>query len=419
MNFDAAIAALTLTNEQLIETRDQLADNIYKGLAQTGQQIKSLPAYLRKPKRDLAGEVFILDAGGTNVRAARIRLTADSAEFIKGPIADKTLMFDAQVPGAVSTDDFFGRQASLLGQLNPPDEFTLGYCFSYPSENKPDGDASLINWTKNINVKGVIGHSARGLLTTALAKQNHIAHKTPVLNDTVTALIAGAWMSPDCDQYIGLIAGTGMNAAGFFRSKQITKLTPDVAAQWAPEELMAVNLELGNFHPACLSVFDDELDADNPNDSPGKQRLEKAVSGRYLANVYGRIVGRQACMALPDGLDFDPQDSENTHAGHVTQMRRYQGPMALVAIALINRSADLVAAALAGVIKAQELPSDKAQIIGILPEGSLFWLTHGYGQRVEETLNRLIPDNIAVRIMQNDTGVDANFIGAACAALSM
>ena len=39
MNFDAAIAALTLTNEQLIETRDQLADHIYKVLAQTGQQI--------------------------------------------------------------------------------------------------------------------------------------------------------------------------------------------------------------------------------------------------------------------------------------------------------------------------------------------------------------------------------------------
>ncbi|GHA64548.1 hexokinase [Formosimonas limnophila] len=419
MNFDDAIAALTLTNEQLTQARDELAANIHKGLSQAGQQIKSLPAYLKLPKQNLSGEAFILDAGGTNVRAGHIKMTADTVEFINGPLADKTLMFDAQIPGNVSADEFFNRQASLLNKLSPPPEFNLGYCFSYPSENKPDGDASLINWTKNINVDDVIGQSARALLTQAITAQGHTALKTPVLNDTVTALIAGAWMSPDCDQYLGLIAGTGMNAAGFFRTTQITKLAPDIAARWGQDELMAVNLELGNFHPACLSHYDDELDADNPNDSPGRQRLEKAVSGRYLAKIYGRIVGREACMALPDGLDFDPEDNENTHAGHVTQLRRYQGPMSHVAIALINRSADLVAAALAGVIKAQDLPTDKAQIVGILPEGSLFWLTNGYPQRVEETLTRLIPDNVTVRIMQNDTGVDANFIGAATAALSM
>lgn len=419
MSLDEALTALTLSDAQLTQMRDQLAQEIHTGLSQKGQRIKALPAYLRLPKQNIAGDAFVLDAGGTNVRAAHVALKNNHIELIKGPIADKTLMFDAQTPGEVSSEAFFHRQADLLNQLTPPAEFTSAYCFSYPSENKPDGDASLINWTKNINIDGMVGESIRSQLTQAIAQNGQAAHKMPVLNDTVTTLIAAAWMNANCDQYMGLIAGTGMNIAGFFRTEQITKLDANDIPHWDAKELMAVNLELGNFHPACLTQYDDELDASNPHDSPTRQRLEKAISGRYIASIYGQVVGREACLALPESLRFDPMDIENSNAVNVTRLRNYPGQMGEIANAIINRSADLVAAALAGVVKAQDLPLDQKQVVGLLPEGSLFWLTEGYRDRVEKTLDRLTPTNVTVNIMQNTTGVDSNFIGAACAALSM
>lgn len=410
---EQAISALTLTNAQLEQTRDELAANIAQGLAKDGQQIKSLPSFMRRPTGAATGNAVVLDAGGTNVRAAHIALAGKEVSFITEPQADRTLMSEAQTVGEISREVFFKRQAALIEKICPDSEFNLGYCFSYPSTNTPDGDAALVNWTKGINIADMIGTPLRAQLVDALAAQGQTAHKTPVLNDTITTLIAAAWMEPDCDQYIGLIAGTGMNAAGFYRTSQITKLAP--SPEWAVDELMGVNLELGNFHPSCLSKYDDALDAEGVDDNPGKQRLEKAIAGKYTAEIFGRIVGREACLALPDAWAFDPEAGSRTHAGHVTQLRRYHGVMADVATALIDRCADLTAAALAGVIKSQDLSTPHT--VGILAEGTLFWQTEGYRERVEGTLNRLTPSHVQVRILQNASDVDANFIGAACAAL--
>ena len=415
MELNDAITVLTLSDNQLQQIRDELAAKITEGLTKDGQQIKGLPAYLRRPSGQSNGDAVVLDAGGTNVRAAHISLQGKEVSFIVEPQADRTLMHDAQTPGQVSPAEFFARQASLIQKICPAPEFNLGYCFSYPSTNTPDGDAALVNWTKGINVDNMIGVPLRQQLTDALQAQGQTAHHTPILNDTVTTLAAAAWMEPDCDTYIGLIAGTGMNAAGFYRTKQITKLSANEAKDWQPDELMAVNLEIGNFHPPFLSHFDDELDAAGLDDNPGKQRLEKAIAGKYTAEIFGRIVGREACLALPDAWAFDPEAGSRTHAGHVTQLRRYHGVMADVATALIDRCADLTAAALAGVIKSQDLSTPHT--VGILAEGTLFWQTEGYRERVEGTLNRLTPSHVQVRILQNASDVDANFIGAACAAL--
>ncbi|TDR28874.1 hexokinase family protein [Hydromonas duriensis] len=413
-----AIELLTLSTEQLMQIRDGLANKIAEGLAKDGQDIKALPAYMRRPSGQINGDAVVLDAGGTNVRAAHIAMQGQEVSFITEPQADRTLMHDAQTPGLVSPAQFFERQAALIQRICPAPEFNLGYCFSYPSTNTPDGDAALVTWTKGINVSNMVGVPLRKQLIDALAAQGQTAHHTPILNDTVTTLAAAAWMAPECDTYIGLIAGTGMNAAGFYRSSQITKLSADEVKGWRPDELMAVNLEIGNFHPPFLSHYDDELDAAGVNDHPGKQRLEKALGGKYTAELYGRIVGREACLALPDAWAFDPEAGSRTHAGHVTQLRRYHGLMADTATALINRSADLTAAALAGVLKSQDLSPEKNHTVGILAEGTLFWQTEGYRERVESTLHALIATHIKVRILHNTSNVDANFIGAACAALA-
>ena len=412
---------LSLSFEQLEQLRDQLVDEINQGLAQPNQAIKALPAFVCLPKNELNGDVMVLDAGGTNVRAAKIAFLGKEVQFTKVKHRDEYLMSEAQVVGAISADTFFQRQADLIRKVSDEPEFDLGYCFSYPSTNTPDNDARLVTWTKGINIDGVIGESLRGKICQAIAKNGQTAHKVPVLNDTVTTLVAGAWLS-DCDQYIGLIAGTGLNAAAYYRVNQISKLTPEEKQGWRDDEVMAVNLEVGNFHPKYLTEYDDALNARRVDDNPGKQRIEKAASGRYIAPIFGQIVGRERCMSLSDGFAFDPDDIA-THAGQVTLLRRYPDPyIAQTAEAVINRSADFTAVILAAIIMGQNahnLSGGHPVTTGILVEGTLFWKTEGYQERVAEQLDRLTPDHLKAKFLQNDLDVSTNFIGVGYATLAM
>jgi hexokinase len=82
-----------------------------------------------------------------------------------------------------------------------------------------------------------------------------------------------------------------------------------------------------------------------------------------------------------------------------------------VAGALLDRSADLVAAGLHGV--ARVLGGDAP--ITVLAEGSLFWKADGYADRVERTLEQLAPDGPPFRIAKRE---DVNLFGSAAAALS-
>jgi hexokinase len=54
---------------------------------------------------------------------------------------------------------------------------------------------------------------------------------------------------------------------------------------------------------------------------------------------------------------------------------------------LLDRSADLTATAIAGLIKTY---STTQQQVGILAEGTTFWRTPGYHERVENTLVCLV-----------------------------
>ena len=419
------VSNLALSFEQLEQLRDQLVGEIAQGLAQPNQQIKALPAFVCLPKTELNGDVMVLDAGGTNVRAAKVGFNGKEVQFTKKKYRDEFLMSEAQVVGAIDADTFFQRQADLIHKVSDEPEFDLGYCFSYPSTNTPDNDARLVTWTKGINVEGVIGESLRSKICQAIANNGQTAHKVPVLNDTVTTLVAGAWLA-DCDQYIGLIAGTGLNAAAYYRVDQIGKLSAEEKQGWRDDEVMAVNLEVGNFHPAFLTEYDDALNERRVDDNPGKQRVEKAASGRYIAPIFGQIVGRDLCMSLKDGFAFDPDDIA-THAGQVTLLRHYPDAyIAQTAQAIIDRSADFTAVSLAAIIMGQNahlLSGDAADLqpvtTGILVEGTLFWKTEGYKERVARQLDRLTPDHLSAKFLFNDRDVSTNFIGVGYATLAM
>ena len=118
---------------------------------------------------------------------------------------------------------------------------------------------------------------------------------------------------------------------------------------------------------------------------------------------------------------FNPYDPE-THCGHIIELQDHP-VVGGAATAVISRSADLVAAALAGLIKAYQ---EKEQHVGIMAEGSLFWEeTGGYYERVKETLRLLVADDTKFEILKppkSDTNKGTpinltNLVGAACAVL--
>ncbi|MFN8607782.1 MAG: hypothetical protein U0931_09630 [Vulcanimicrobiota bacterium] len=371
-----------LSLEQLNDIRDALGRCISQGLAAEGAQVACLPAYLSQPVPDLGGEALVVDAGGTNVRAAWVRL-GDQVEIIKGPLSG-TLPDGRTRP--VHAPEFFGYQSDLLRQLGAPPNLPLGYCFSYPARVEPSGDARLTHWTKGIKVTGVVGELVGQALRLAYGHSGTVK----VLNDTVAALLGGSiFAGPQYSQHIGLIVGTGNNMATFLPAARIPKLQ----GNW--QGPIAVNLESGNFHPPHLHEVDDTVDS--ISDNPGKQRYEKAVSGFYLPQLLQCLCPH---LRLPEGASSKEVVEWADQPG--------QEPASLAARWLLNRSADMVAAGLAAV--ADLLDEGK---LAIQAEGGLFWKATGYRDRVQATLEKLTSRNFAII-----HGDEVNLVGAAAAALA-
>ena len=380
-----------LNIDQLNEIADTLCQRIKTGLTQDGQEIRAIPAYLAPPPEGLHGQALIVDIGGTNIRAAIVELDPDgSHKILTGPIR-------ATVPAgrqgeSITAEEFFDAQARLALQLNPSPNLPVGYCFSYSAQSTPDADARLINWTKDVHIDGVVGNLVGKMLSEAMIRRGYHPGKVTVLNDTVAALLAGAGAHADkYDYYIGLIAGTGTNMAGFVSSGSNNKLS---RLDWH-EESMAVNLESGNFTPPYLNQYDEMLD--ESMDMPGRQRFEKALAGYYLPFIYAK--------ANPEAEKFDPYGG----TGLLARLRDEEHDE--LAEVIMTRSGNLIAAGLAGFIKAL---GDKGRVC-ITAEGSRYWADPLLAPQVAGILPKLTGPNLSFSIVKVE---DANILGSAYAALA-
>ena len=295
-----------------------------------------------------------------------------------------------------------------IGEIKREQEMPIGYCFSYAAESLPDGDARLLHWTKGVHIKEMLGQPVGKPLLDYLNDRNTPGFTSiKVLNDTVASLFAGLTDS-SYDAYIGLIVGTGTNMATFIPAEKITKLPSSVQAHG----LIPVNLESGNFHPPYLTTVDDTVDA--CSDSHGMQRFEKAVSGMYLGEI------------LKSTFPLD-EFEEKFDAQKLTTIMNYpdihKDKYVQVAHWIYNRSAQLVAASLAGLVSLLVSYNKDIKKVCLVAEGSMFWSINrkdkDYNVLVMEELEKLLNElgigdvKVHVNKMNN-----ANLIGTAIAALS-
>lgn len=372
---------LRLDHGRLTEVRDTLRSKIDAGLRADGEEVRALCAWLKPPAPGLEGKALVVDAGGTNVRAAVVEVGEGRTGVIAGPHGARLEVRDT----ARTAAEFFHQQTALAAALEVPAGLPLGYCFSYPSTSLPDGDAELITWTKGIDIPELVGTRVGAALKATLAERGIETSKLVVLNDTVAALLAGTPHASDPRRTIGLIVGTGTNMAAFF-SGEGRKLEGDDA--------LAVNLESGNITPPFLTALDDAIDAASNN--PRQQRFEKAVSGHFLPQLF-----RAACPELK----INPAAGAEVLAQHAAT-DTHQGA---IARALLDRSADLVGAGLAAVTDLL----DGEGPVTVLAEGGLFWNAHGYPERVTAAFDQLNSSGLRIKHVEH-----ANLIGSAVAALA-
>ena len=395
-----------LDNEQLKGIAHAFREKVEEGLNKNNAEIQCIPTFILPKATDVKGKALVLDLGGTNYRVAIVDFSTEKPIIYpnNGWKKDMSIM---KSPG-YTREELFKELADLIVEIKREEEMPIGYCFSYPTESIPGGDARLLRWTKGVDIREMVGQFVGKPLLDYLNEKNKIRFTgVKVLNDTIASLFAGL-TDKSYDAYIGLIVGTGTNMATFIPSDKITKLDPECHVQG----LIPVNLESGNFYPPFLTAVDDTVDA--TSDSLGKQRFEKAVSGMYLGDIL------KAAFPLEE---FE----EKFDARKLTAIMNYpdihKDIYVQVAHWIYNRSAQLVAASLAGLIALLKSYNRDIHRVCLIAEGSLFWSESrkdkNYNilvmEKLQELLCELELEDVEVHINSMD---NANLIGTGIAALS-
>ena len=263
-----------LDNEQLKAIARSFKEKVEKGLNTENAEIQCIPTFITPKADNINGKSLVLDLGGTNYRVALVDFSKSVPDIHpnNGWKKDMSIMKSL----GYTQEELFKELADMITGIKREEEMPIGYCFSYPTESVPGGDAKLLRWTKGVDIKEMIGKYIGNPLLNYLNEKNKIKFTDiKVLNDTVASLFAGL-TDNSYDAYIGLIVGTGTNMATFIPADKIKKLNPADNIQG----MIPVNLESGNFHPPFLTGVDNTVDVISGN--PRKQRFEKAVSGMYL-----------------------------------------------------------------------------------------------------------------------------------------
>jgi hexokinase len=421
--------------------RDVLLD-MERGLSGKVSPMPMIPSYLHAINEVPLGKTVIaLDAGGTNLRAARVSFK----EAGKPETAGLTKIPMPGTQGRVSAEEFFDQIAVITAPLleGGGDIEGIGFCFSYPTGMKEDGDGVLISFSKEVDAPEVLGLSIvesfrKALLRRGLKKIPRIA----LLNDTVAALFSGlAEIPADCgrikggDSYgappgpvVGFILGTGFNTA--YPEKTIPKINFN-----SPDNPMIVVCESGTSVPRYRGILDHEFDATTKN--PGAFTMEKTASGAYLGPFTFHVIKR----AVADGV-FNFRRSDEFARWPTMQTRDLnefmhnplsgKGPIgslfggdeldsirsfAYLTSIVTQRGAYLSAAVVAAAVERMDSGYDPFSPVRIAVEGTTYVVYRGMRAALESALhlmlNRDKPRSYLITPVEQ-----ASLFGAAVAGLS-
>lgn len=370
-----------------------------------GPSLDMIPTWAAPPEASPKNKsVIVIDAGGTNFRSCLVSFDAAGVPTIS----------DMQKTAMPATDreygkkEFFETIASFLDHLKNK-ATRIGFCFSYAMTITPEGDGKVIQFSKEIKAKEVIGSLVGQSLADALVARGwNRPEKVILLNDTTAALLAGAASATNgkaYDSYVGFILGTGMNAA-YIESGKIAKMPSGTKAPAA----QIVVCESGKCNKVARSTFDEDLD--RTTNSPGLYGYEKMCSGAYLgplsklALVKAAEEGLFSAAVTPafsklDSLELKDMDQffygpyrTDTKLGAMLAKGTENDRETVFRVldSFVERSARLAAANLAVAVIKSGKGTNPVRPVSLLCEGTTFIRTHNLRERVTGYLNKVLTE---------------------------
>jgi hexokinase len=229
-----------------------------------------------------------------------------------------------------------------------------------------------------------------------------------LLNDTTAALLAGAANATEgrnYSSYVGVILGTGMNAA-YIEGSPVSKTGAEGALH--PEQIIVC--ESGKFNKIQRSNFDTEFD--KTTNTPGLYIYEKMCSGAYL----GHIIHLALKKAVEDNL-FSPDVGKGLITLGTLELKDVDmflyGPyrtdtllggiaargtqsdydiLYMILDSFIERAARFTAANIASVVIRCGKGTNAALPVCVMCEGTTFIKTHNLQDRVKGYLNQVLTE---------------------------
>lgn len=276
--------AFAISSSRLQQMVIDFHAEIRRGLAGESGSLKMLPAFVDCATGQEQGHFTGLDLGGTHFRVLLVALAGNGRSVVEQ--SSKFAIPKSVMEGeGAELFDFIARSIlAFLGDHAVADrQMFLGFTFSFPVDQKTINSGRLVTWTKGFSASGVVGKDIVRMLADALRRytvENIII--SALVNDTVGTLLAKSYELKDCD--VGVIFGTGTNACYRESTAAITKLP----RQEKSNKNMIVNIEWGNFNLLPVNRYDDILDRESNN--PGKQMMEKMISGMYLGPLVHTVL---------------------------------------------------------------------------------------------------------------------------------
>ena len=405
----------SMSKEEMQLIIDEFIKELNEGLQKDGQLLPMLVSHVSKmPKGMEHGRFVALDLGGTNFRISLIELGLGGKKGKKKLI--KTVKQEKyHIPQHLKEgkgQDLFAFVAEMVQKfLGSERNLKMGFTFSFPVEQLSINKGKILGWSKDFACNDVLQMDPVALLQQELIKKGVDVKVSALVNDTVGTLACGRFK--DQDTMIGVILGTGSNAAYVEKCENISKFQCD-------SEEMIINIEWGAFSKYLpITKYDKLVDAGSKN--VGKQTFEKLISGYYL----GEIARLALCDMIKNGDLFESDASEKFSKPHLfdaslmsaveadlsikmeeterlfrekyhistTEADRIKVKKIFSCISL--RSARLAALGVISIIKKIGMVGKKC-IVAI--DGSLFELYVYYKERMVETFIEVLGDDSAQQI---------------------
>lgn len=373
------------------ELTDAYIADIRAGLRGEASTLMMLPSFLPAVSSPRTGEsVLVLDAGGTNLRAGRVRFGEDGKPVVE---ALQKRRMPGTLGAAATADEMFRTMAELALTVTDGAKYAC-IAFSFPCESLPGGDGRILSMGKESRVTGAEGRLVCESIEAALRSLGAPGQRRwRLINDTVGSMLGGM---ASCDRsryadFIGFILGTGTNACCHVPASAVIK-SPETAAMGG-ETL--VNLESGCFGRALRGTAD--IAVDEASGLPGDHPAEKMISGAYyrlllretmrLAAKEGflsaksgeNIAALSVTSAMVDAFCLDPMGGNAVAEALETENdRRFASEINTM---LLERAARIAAACLCAILR--ERGFGAGTLTGICADGTMLKLNPVLRPRME------------------------------------